>query len=80
MIEIRPATLEDCLFVAHCIGMALHIELSEEDRKSGFLELLRFVHGKTCFTVTDRPSSPGKTTSHWDFVWPTMGITIMKSD
>ena len=30
MIEIRPATLEDCLFVARCIGMALHIELPEE--------------------------------------------------
>ncbi len=29
-IEIRPATLDDCLFVARCIAMALHIELSEE--------------------------------------------------
>ena len=30
MIEIRPATLDDCQFVARCIGMALHIELPEE--------------------------------------------------
>ena len=29
-IEIRPATLNDCLFVARCIGMALHIDLEEE--------------------------------------------------
>ncbi len=29
-IEIRPATLDDCLFVARGIGMALHIEMPEE--------------------------------------------------